>query len=345
MDIKLLWFWAAVQCLSAVNAAESQDCLPPDIPNGFFVTEQNAFSDHTQLYYGCDLGFKPVEGDWWGTVVCQNGNWTSVPLCISESSCFDPEIANANYTKFPFVKDGFKGRIKCNYGYEDKKKNAVALCQNGAWTKIPVCEKIESWCELPTQIPNGVVINQVQDMFAEEEQVEYACQRGYELETSNNKATCSYGQWISLPSCRKKQNAGTPGDNHGPLFVPIEECPPPPTVQNAEYYADESGMFLTYRCSYWYKLNGSSIVRCMNGQWTHKPTCDVNFCKLETNKYPYLENIGEKFVLSGTQEDLKCVNKSWRYSRVVCKDNKLFLSECCYSATHYWNKCQYNQLI
>ncbi|KAK7944829.1 hypothetical protein WMY93_000557 [Mugilogobius chulae] len=181
MDLRVLRLWAVVLFLSAaVNTAKSQKCDPPNIPHGYAVLEQNTNSHDTLLYYGCEQGFVTEEGSWWATVTCHKGQWSSLPECVEESSCFDLEIANANFTKISFVKNKGKERIRCNDGYKDKKQNAMAYCENGKWTKVPVCEKIDSWCGPPPQIPHAL------------------------SSRDDANATCQYGQWEFLPSCREK---------------------------------------------------------------------------------------------------------------------------------------------
>ncbi|XP_072296569.1 complement factor H-related protein 2-like [Eucyclogobius newberryi] len=196
MDLRLLGLLAVVQCLSAVE----NGCPPPIVADGYFVSEQNDFPDDIQLSYACNTGFKPATIGWWATITCQNGKWSSAPLCINETSCFVPQIPNADWNKM--AEDGDKAWIKCNPGYENK-ISAVACCEKGEWKNLPVCERLDYWCGLPPQIPKAVIINQVyKDMFQEQDEVEYVCQTGFKRE-GPVKAKCSTGKWIDLPSCSK----------------------------------------------------------------------------------------------------------------------------------------------
>ncbi|KAJ0059411.1 hypothetical protein NL108_016944 [Boleophthalmus pectinirostris] len=344
MDLRFFGLWAVVQSLSAVvKDASGQGCQHLNILNGYSFSDQNHL-----LYYACDQGFMPVEGSWWATISCQNGNWSSKPQCIADTSCFDPHIVNGIYDKFTFQENNFKLRVKCKSGYEDKNKLAIAHCSSGNWLTLPVCEKDEESCGPPPQIPNAVIINQVyEDIFPQEAKVQYVCRTGFELETrSKNTTICSYQQWDPLPSCRKKQinqdgvpqvtsiptgsddndqhmstagnkptvhdgakDASAPtgsDDSHQQMFTHVDKCGSPPTVNNADFEVDPGQMFVTYQCNYWYKLNGNSIVRCLNNQWTPPPTCKVDFCELDTCKYRDLVNTGNIYIKAGTAMKLSC---------------------------------------
>uniref|UniRef100_A0A8C6SAS1 Sushi domain-containing protein n=1 Tax=Neogobius melanostomus TaxID=47308 RepID=A0A8C6SAS1_9GOBI len=291
--------WKLAHGYNLVWPARNQNCPTPVIENGFFIPERDTLSHDTELYYSCDEDFNPVEGTWWAAVTCQNGNWSSIPEC--DTACFEPEIPNANYTAFQYVKNNERIWIRCNPGYEDKKKLARAICQNGQWSKLPVCEKMDSWCGPPPQIPNAVIINHgYEEMFQEDAYVEYMCKSNFELETNNNRAYCSYGQWLTPPSCRQKQtNQGrdppaTTGavDILPPNFYKIilldctfsvDQCGEEPLIDNG-YIVERSRVYMKYR------------------SWSELPRCE-----------------GEAF--SET-------------TRAVCRDNQLHLSECKYTQSY-----------
>uniref|UniRef100_A0A8C6S9M7 Sushi domain-containing protein n=1 Tax=Neogobius melanostomus TaxID=47308 RepID=A0A8C6S9M7_9GOBI len=288
--------WKLAHGYNLVWPARNQNCPTPVIENGFFIPERDTLSYDTELYYSCDEDFNPVEGSWWAAVTCQNGNWSSIPEC--DTACFEPVIPNANYTAFQYVKNNEKIRIRCNTGYEDKKKRARAICQNGQWTELPVCEKMDSWCGPPPQIPNAVIINHgYEEMFQEDAYVEYMCKSNFELETNSNRAYCSYGQWLTPPSCRQKQ---TNQGRDPPATTGAVDILPP------NFYK----IILLYKCNYYYKLKGERIVRCANGNWTQPPTCEGTDSLLE-NKMK-----------------LPCFDSTWKTARAECRDNQLHLSEC-----------------
>ncbi|XP_055084361.1 complement factor H-related protein 4-like [Periophthalmus magnuspinnatus] len=359
MDIRCLALWAVVQCLfAAVNVTNIRGCPPLNILNGYFVSDQNSLYKDTQLYYACDEGFMPVEGSWWGTLTCQNGQWSSKPGCIENTACFDPKIDNGIYEKATVYLNNTTLRIKCKPGYADKKSHAVAQCENGQWKKLPVCDKQDTSCGPPPRIPNSVIINkEYSDIFPVETEVFYKCQTGFELHMDTNNSVCSHGQWYPRPSCREKQThqdrtesggkaAPIPSgskDIHLQLFTRINRCGHIPQINFGSLTIDEGQMFVSYQCDQWFKLKGNSIVRCFNGQWTQPPTCEVDYCKLDTSKHEHLTNMGNVYIKSGTKMKLHCPG-IFRNAYAKCLENQLHLSDCCLGLTHSMNMCDYSPI-
>ncbi|KAK7944830.1 hypothetical protein WMY93_000558 [Mugilogobius chulae] len=263
------------------------------LTNGYLLRNSTlVYSSGQKAEYRCGQSFM-MRGGFFKT--CTNGQWTGDIQCHS-LSCSDPQIANANYSKITFVNHNQKLRIRCNHGYEDKKQNALALCQHGNWVRLPVCEKIDSWCGPPPQIPNAIIKQVYQDMFPENTQVEYVCETGFEL-TNNDVMppvymdSGSFFLHVLLHSPQYQTQTTT-----------INLCLPQSTIATA------------------YPIK----VRCVNGRWTKLPTCEVDFCKLDTSQHRKLENIGDVFIKSGTKVRLSCSNIFSAYA--VCSDNQLSLS-------------------
>ncbi len=59
-----------------------------------------------------------------------------------KAACIPPVIPNGNYTESPngWFRDRHAIRIKCDEGYEHKDQRAIAICINGEWSSLPVCE-------------------------------------------------------------------------------------------------------------------------------------------------------------------------------------------------------------
>lgn len=68
--------------LSAQNLGEP--CPSPILSSGYFVPEQQEYTNGTTLTYACDTGHKPVVEGWWATSTCQNGKWSHTPQCIGK---------------------------------------------------------------------------------------------------------------------------------------------------------------------------------------------------------------------------------------------------------------------
>ncbi|KAG8013985.1 Complement factor H, partial [Nibea albiflora] len=237
----------------------AQPCRAPKLDHGYFVPEQPTYAHESTLTYACDSKHKPAVEYWWAKITCQNGTWSPKPQCIDEKACFAPTIPNANYTK---NQDGWyeneeKIRITCDKGYESKNNDATAVCTNGTWSSVPVCEKSPLACGEPPQIPHAVLIHQgYQEVFAADSEVQYECEDGYTVEGAEKKKNifCISGAWTEGPTC-------------------IDRCGSPPEVLNG--LVEKSLWSLTYRCSVYYKLMGPETVVCYSdGTWSEVPTCE-----------------------------------------------------------------------
>lgn len=58
-----------------------------------------------------------------------------------KNSCLPPTIPNGNHTNHDaWYKEGAKIWIDCEEGYEHKERDTTAVCRNGTWSSVPVCE-------------------------------------------------------------------------------------------------------------------------------------------------------------------------------------------------------------
>uniref|UniRef100_A0A3Q3EYB1 Sushi domain-containing protein n=1 Tax=Labrus bergylta TaxID=56723 RepID=A0A3Q3EYB1_9LABR len=139
---------------------------------------------------------------------CQNGVWSPEPQCIEINACIPITVPNAKYTENSdgWYEEGEKIRVTCDEGYEVKKRDATAVCLNGTWTSVPVCE---SKCVPPvTQTNNrigSVSEPTYQEVFAADSSVKYECEDGYSVEGAESKKTifCISGNWTEGPTCSK----------------------------------------------------------------------------------------------------------------------------------------------
>ncbi|KAM3596055.1 uncharacterized protein V6R79_007502 [Siganus canaliculatus] len=182
-------------------------CAAPKLENGYVVPKRGRYGHGRNLTYACEKGFKPVVEGWWATVTCQNNKWSHEPQCIDEDGCLAPVIPNVEYTvrSAGWYEAGQKIWIKCKAGYRYKGSDATAVCVNGTWTSVPVCEKRTDACGEPPQILHAVIIHQAyQEEFPAESQVQYECEEGYAVEGADDHKKsihCLYGTWDDVPKC------------------------------------------------------------------------------------------------------------------------------------------------
>ncbi|KAE8291188.1 Complement factor H-related protein 5 [Larimichthys crocea] len=353
--VVLLWFPGLLHAESA-----AQPCHAPRLDNGYFVPEQHMYAHESMLTYACDNKHKPVMENWWAKITCQNGNWSHKPQCIDQKACFAPTIPNANYTKNQdgWYEEGYKIRITCDTGYEFKNNDATAVCTNGTWSSVPVCEKSTLACGEPPQIPHAVIIQGYQEVFAVDSEVQYKCKDGYTMGEAKNKKSiiCISGNWTEGPTCRPSTNSGLndrkppfatrPSTNSGlndskPSFTTIDQCGSPPNVLDG-LVVEESLRSLTYKCNSYYKLIGPDTVVCYSdGTWSEVPTCADRFCSVNTDKDPKLIPNGVTYIKYGDTVELECKDEHMfkNFSVARCTDGRLTVSRCCNRLQIRTNTC------
>ncbi|KAK7877137.1 hypothetical protein WMY93_032151 [Mugilogobius chulae] len=143
---------------------------PPHLRNGYIVRNTTLFySSGQKAAFQCDNLYTMRGGPY---MTCTNGQWTGDIHCLIDS-CL--------------------------------RKLAIARCRHGNWVSLPVCEKIDSWCGPPPQIPNAVAQLQQfhQDMFPEDTEVKRKTDKLSQAATSDHisvlKDMSQAAQWSSAP--------------------------------------------------------------------------------------------------------------------------------------------------
>ncbi|XP_010732054.3 complement factor H isoform X2 [Larimichthys crocea] len=364
--VLLVWFAGALHAQSA-----AQPCHAPRLDNGYFVPEQHMYAHESMLTYACDNKHKPVIENWWAKITCQNGNWSHKPQCIDEKACFAPTIPNANYTKNQdgWYEEGYKIRITCDTGYEPKNNDATAICTNGTWSSVPVCEKSIFACGEPPQFPHAVIIHHYQEVFAVDSEVQYECEDGYTVEGAENKKSilCISGVWTEGPTCSRETEAGTGSTVEGtdretrpstrgtsdsgtpstgggsstssflngrdstPLMTTVNNCGAYPVVPNS-VAVKESEYILKYQCNNYYKHDGPETVMChSDGSWSELPVCKEAFCTLNPGRYvrSYVKLSAVEYIPEGETKQFPCIGYHYHTSIARCTQGRITLSYCC----------------
>ncbi|XP_065809914.1 complement factor H-related protein 1 isoform X1 [Labrus bergylta] len=333
--------------LYAQSAA--QPCAAPRLGGGYFVPEQETYTHGTTLKYACDNGRKPAAEGWWATSTCENEKWFPEPQCIEINACIPITVPNAKYTENSdgWYEEGDKIRVTCDEGYEVKKRDATAVCLNGTWTSVPVCEKSILACGEPPQIPHAVIVGQrYQEVFAADSNVTYECEDGYSVEGAESKKNifCISGKWTEGPTCIRGTRPGSgggegqttssdrtqpagggsrPGTGQGGSAgrgnipsagsvarpVGVRNCGTFPTVANGEV-VESNESFLKYSCKVFYKLVGPETVLCYgDGTWSNIPICRDAYCAVNTDEHPLLVSVGKVFIKEGEEKEFDCVDQ------------------------------------
>ncbi|XP_034558825.1 complement factor H-related protein 4-like [Notolabrus celidotus] len=196
------------------GALQAQHCSPPSLEDGYFIPNKVNYPHKSLIFYACGNGRKPAVDGWWATSTCEGGRWSHEPQCIDETTCLRLEIPNAkdNDNRNDWYMHRDKIRITCEEGYELKKGDATAVCLNGIWTSVPICEISDTTCGEPPKILHAVIVGQnYQKVFASDSTARYECEDGYTEEGAVSKKTiiCIQGSWTEGPTCSKKPRQGT----------------------------------------------------------------------------------------------------------------------------------------
>ncbi|ETE59162.1 Complement factor H, partial [Ophiophagus hannah] len=200
-----------------------------------------------------------------------------------------------------------------------------AFCDNGAWTKLPVC--LEITCNSPS-ILNGF-FQPRRTIYRNGDLIRIQCDSGFTLETDNRGKVfeCTKNGWSPSPKC-----------------VSIEGgCGRPPAVDNgdivdtpkATYAQSES---VTYQCQNLYIMEGSARVTCQNGRWSQTPTCRVACTANEEDMREHNIRLrwsnGDKiYSEDGNTVEFVCLrgykpHPNTRSFRINCVDGKFDFPDC-----------------
>ncbi|CAJ1071785.1 complement factor H-like isoform X1 [Xyrichtys novacula] len=282
--VVLIWLPGALHAQSA-----AQPCPPPSLDGGYFVPEQESYDHESEIVFVCDKGSKPAVEGWWATSTCQGGTWLPEPQCIDESACYPLEVPNGKYKESQnrWHEQEAKIRIKCDKGYELKNRDATAICLNGTWSSVPICEMSDSTCNMPPpQIPHAVIIGQnYQEVFAADSEVHYECENGYTAEGSEDKKIiCLSGRWTEGPACNES------------ACYPLE-------VPNGKYKENQNRWHeqqtkIRITCDKGYELkNRDATTICLNGTWSSVPICEMSdsTCNRPPPQIPHAVIIGQNY--------------------------------------------------
>lgn len=341
--ILLLFLWDCVELTLANNRCSQLPTYERAFVSAGYIKAEYQQGD--VIYFSCDPGYTSGLNT---TYVCTEYGWRAATFgqCIEVDPTFPIRVACAPpppltngillQNSIMVFQDGQQARYQCDPLYR-MTGGGFKTCSNGQWTGDPQCQ---AYCRTP-DIHNGFVVSKL-DTFPHNTVLHYGCNASFT--PVEDTVICQNGNWSSSPQCVSSPISSAPDHNSQPLFTTIDKCGTPPVLINGVLY-NESTMFLSYECNHFYKRIGNRIVRCVNGQWTPPPTCEVDFCLLETSQYSQLENIGNVFIKSGSDMKLDC-SDPWRLrARAKCRNNLLYLSECCSWIRRHFDLCKYDQIM
>ncbi|XP_053403775.1 uncharacterized protein LOC128558464 [Mercenaria mercenaria] len=193
---------ATILCESTGNWTGSPKCLPincslTNISDNFNTSglQDNFFSVNSSVILNCNSGFI-MQGN--NNIICQsNGSWTAIPECTPVVCLLFDKPNNSMTFDFNDTTDFHYSdivKIECNIGYNLSGNESVTCKEDGNWTTVPECLKVQ--CD-SYKLENGQTGNQT--FYSEILDIE--CDFGYEL-SNNNSVICSDdGTWTGNSTC------------------------------------------------------------------------------------------------------------------------------------------------
>ncbi|XP_068695180.1 sushi, von Willebrand factor type A, EGF and pentraxin domain-containing protein 1-like isoform X3 [Montipora foliosa] len=192
------------------------------------------------------------------TMTCHDGKWSSLlPIC--KASCEDPGFPPNGITHGTEFGHNKQITFSCLPGFQLVGRS-FAVCINGKWSaSVPRCKAI---CPDPGVPVNG---SRVGDSFFDGRTVAFKCHKSYTL-IGQQVLKCVVGKWNGeVPECK------------APCLGPV-------ALLNGRVFnynpTNQHGARLRFACNSGFKIEGPSIVRCNNGEWSSfLPFCtDVDEC-------------------------------------------------------------------
>ncbi|XP_030063243.1 coagulation factor XIII B chain isoform X1 [Microcaecilia unicolor] len=267
---------------SCIEIKEKVNCgQPPHTENGEALIESEIYYSGDRVQYRCHPGYN-ITGS--KEIICKMGKWPSPPHCAgSNENCRPPPALENGDILDPLLtsyKPGSSAEYRC-HSYHLMEGSKTAVCVEGKWSSQPTC--LEP-CNVDV---NAMTVNNIKLKWSFEENlsflhgdtIEFVCKENYDLPSptamTELMVQCNRGR-LKYPKCIK---------NGGKL-----KCGSPPTINNGGIESQsvnyETGSSVTYRCSNYHFMQGSSRIHCMNGQWTSPPTC-IEPCILSREEMEY----------------------------------------------------------
>ncbi|CAO2637120.1 Complement factor H [Lemmus lemmus] len=251
---------------------EKKSCPPPpQIPNAQVMETTVKYWDEEKVSILCQDNYLIQNTE---EMVCKNGTWQSLPLCLVKNPCTQPPEIDHGKIKLPRSSEGSRDTAEsrsyehgtklsyaCDDGFRMAEEHGVT-CHMGKWSAPPRCVGLP--CGPPPSIHHGIVSHEL-DSYQHGEVVTYSCSEGFGID-GPAFIKCVGGKWPHPPDCKRTS------------------CDSPPTFKNAILSGQRKrsykpGEQVTFTCASSYHMKGSSIVTCFNRTWIGNLECKDNSCE------------------------------------------------------------------
>ncbi|NXE32792.1 CFAH factor, partial [Ptilorrhoa leucosticta] len=300
------------------RCTRKKKCRNVIFENGFWNSERSTFNLKEKISYRCHAGFVTPEGQETGHTQCQESGWTPPPKCIIPG---DISIYHTNKTVF-MPEDVIE--YSCLEGYKtaNNMPTDTTVCgSNGEWSPAPQCHEIE--CALPP-LSNGD-FSPKEGKYRSGAVVKFTCANKY-IRVGPASIQCYHFGWFPSPPVCKES---------------VKDCGSPPKITNGsvvdgsvEQY--QHGDRKQYECNGEFKMVGSKEIECVDGEWSHPPSCiedkmpcespssipNVVLHQADQTQYSHGDEVtcGCKPGSDNTKEmKIRCLNGQWK-PLPICAD-------------------------
>ncbi|CAL4186175.1 unnamed protein product [Meganyctiphanes norvegica] len=237
---------------------ELLNCNDPSIPPNGEITGKS-FTVGSIVNYSCKYGYR-LHGN--PSIKCSlNALWIGeIPECLPVD-CGKPEVPENGFVESDHTVLDSTALYYCDPGHQINGKDKRICSGNGKWSEdLPTC--LRKSCGVPQQPKDGIVIG-VGRMF--DDQIEYACDKGYELVGNANVLCLETGYWSgTIPQCQRKSCG-------------VAQPPKDGIVIGVGRMFDNR---IEYACDKGFELVGNANALCLeSGYWSGTiPQCQRKSC-------------------------------------------------------------------
>nr|XP_055073485.1 complement factor H-like isoform X2 [Misgurnus anguillicaudatus] len=311
---------------TATCELDEQNCVsPPKVDNALIISKpQKLYSSGSYVNYKCRTNFT-MKGN--NKVECRNATWEKAPTCeafcskplriVNNAILIDQTQGERKYSH------GDTAQYECAEDYESNKKT-IAECDARTWI-YPQCIK-KAQCTKPTINFNKkfVTLLDEKNSFNNFDVLRYTCNEPYD-KIPNGTLICKEGKWNGTFDCTSSI------------------CPPPPIIENGDfYYEQKTGQVTTlvqYTCKSYFVLDKPDTYRCQNGvwEWDTPPKC-LKPCEITPDIYKEynIKPVLDKYIRHSAKGYVYCkdgwnVGGTLRYSYSIawCTDGELKIENKC----------------
>ncbi|CAK8684025.1 unnamed protein product [Clavelina lepadiformis] len=237
--------------------------------NGDLAPSKTSYDVRDRITFTCDDGFSVVGAK---RVVClASGEWSdNVPICEEIPTCevptFNPQLGSFDPVQDIYNVNDFV-TFTCFEGYFLEGSSLLTCEDGGVWsTRFPICKPVSCF---PLVAPINGNLSPVQDQYGVDDEIEFECDEGFEINGAETVTCLSNGGWSDTePTCDEEVTCFEPNfDLRFGFFTPAE----------GPYRIND---FVDFVCNPGYLLVGESQLRCQeNGRWSERfPECEEIRC-------------------------------------------------------------------